>query len=157
MEDIPLLRENAADRVGKNTPHRCPIWGGVDTRGCAAAKTKNTSELPQPKSRVREELQAKLAYHCIETAVLERQCLAVSGHRPKRSSPQPVARSFQHCWRDVRSNHDARSADDREGHQRGFPRSGRDIEHSAPLRHLSSANHCWHEKSGPPAGETVIC
>jgi hypothetical protein len=37
-----LLREMAADRVGKNTPHRCLVWSGDNTYGCAAPHTKDT-------------------------------------------------------------------------------------------------------------------
>jgi hypothetical protein len=39
MDYIPLLREKAAEHIGKNTPHRCPVWGGDDTH-CRAAPTK---------------------------------------------------------------------------------------------------------------------
>ena len=107
------------------------IWGGDDTHCRGARTTKDTSELSQPESRVGKELQAKLAYNSVKAAVLERQCLAVRSHLPKQRFVQPVACSFEHRGRDVRSNHETRSADDRERHHRSFSRSGGYIEHSA--------------------------
>src|SRR5262244_2104762 len=123
MEDISLLREKMADRVGEDTPHRRPVWRGVDTYPCATANAKDASELLEPESRVREELQAELACNGIETTVPERQCLTVTGHRPKRRFVQPLARCCQHRGRDVRADHEARSSDDRESHQSGLSRS----------------------------------
>src|SRR5271169_6184957 len=116
--------------------HWCLVRGRDDTYCDAAPAAKDASELHQPESRIRKELQAKLAYDGIETTVSERQCLAVSGYRPKRRVVQPVARTFEHRGRDVCPNHETRSADDWECHQRGLARSSRDIEHSAPRRYL---------------------
>ena len=119
-------------------------------------RAEDASELLQPESRVREEPQAELACDGIETIVPERQCLTVSGHRPKRRFVQPLARCFQHRERDVRADHEARSSDDRESHQSGLSRSGGDIKHSIFRRNLGSGEHRWYKKSGPPANVAVI-
>src|SRR5262245_28716512 len=40
MDYIPLRQEKAAEYVGKNTPHWCPVWRRDDTYCRAAPNTK---------------------------------------------------------------------------------------------------------------------
>ena len=81
----------------------------------------------------------------VKTPVRERQCLTVSGYRPKRRFVQPIARRFEHRGRDVRDDHEARSADHRECRQRCLARSGGDIEHSVSRRYLRGGDHRWNK------------
>jgi hypothetical protein len=63
--------------------------------------------------------------------VSERQCLTISGCRQTRRVIQSTARTFDHRQGDVRTDHSARNANDRESPQRGLACSGGDIENAA--------------------------
>jgi hypothetical protein len=86
-----VIGAKAGEYLAENTPHRRPVGGGDNTYRGAAPRMEDTSELCQPKARVRKELQAKLADDGVKTTALERQGLAVSGYRPKRWFAQPAA------------------------------------------------------------------
>jgi len=152
-----VLGAKAGEYLAKNTPHRRPVGGGDNTYRGAAPRAEDTSELCQPEARVRKELQAELADDGVENTVPERQRLAVSGYRPKRWFSQPVARALKHRRRDVRTNHDTRSADGRKCHQRDLTRSGGDIENTGPWAYLRSGNYRRYEEARPSANPSVIC
>ena len=83
---IPRALKKAADRIGENAPHG-GLVGRRDNAHCdTAAAAEDPAELGQSASRICKELQAKLADDTIEAGVPERQCLAVSGHRPDLGS-----------------------------------------------------------------------
>jgi hypothetical protein len=156
VDYISMLREKATERIGKNTPHWCTVWGGDDTYCRGAPNTKDAAELTQSASRVRKELQAELAYHGVKTAVLDGNAWPSAPTDQNDGSPSR-SRSFQHRGRDVRSDHETRSAGDRERHPCGLARSGGDIEHSAPRPHLPAQAPLAErvETTGPPSGHTL--
>ena len=82
-DQIALLWKMAADHIGKNAPHRRSLRGGDDTGGRAAAHSEDPPEFRCAACWIWKELQTELAYHGIKDAFIERQRLAVGGHRAK--------------------------------------------------------------------------
>jgi hypothetical protein len=107
MKIVAMIRKIAAERVGKNAPHRRAFRGGDHANRGASTAAQDSTELGQTSRRIRKEHQAELTDDAIKSAIGKSQRLTIHSSGSKPLPGKPRTGRIEHRRRDVHADHES--------------------------------------------------